>query len=57
MTEVQVLVVVLFQNEDSLLPIFDNVMIEKKDRDAVILTDLLLNDVLSYFNNENGSLL
>lgn len=45
----------LLQNEDLLLPLFNDVMNEKDGRDAVILTNLLLNDVLSYFNDERES--
>ncbi|XP_034232499.1 glutamyl-tRNA(Gln) amidotransferase subunit B, mitochondrial [Thrips palmi] len=41
-------------SEDMLLPLFFNAMNMKQDRDAVILTDLLLNDVLSYFNEDDS---
>lgn len=37
-------------NEDVLLPLFLNAMNQKPNRDAIILTNLLLNDVLYYFN-------
>lgn len=45
-----------FQNEDVLLPLFLNAMNVQHDRDAVILTNLLLNDVLYYLNEVNSNM-
>lgn len=40
-------------NEDALLPLFAEAMSDKKDRNATILTNLLLNDILTVLNENS----